>query len=107
MAYTKTTWVNNQPPAINETNLNKIETGIYDAHIGDIYDDALSSRKLDLGTWEKIAEIKPTTDITQITITGLDLQTHKEYELIGFIKNPLTEYVRVRLYFNGDLTDAN
>ena len=32
MAYTKTTWVNNSAPALNATNLNKIETGIYDAH---------------------------------------------------------------------------
>ena len=29
MSYTKTTWVNNTTP-INETNLNKIEQGIYD-----------------------------------------------------------------------------
>lgn len=32
MAYTKTQWVNNQPPAIDAENLNKIEQGIYDAH---------------------------------------------------------------------------
>lgn len=32
MAYTKTTWVNNSAPALNATNLNKIETGISDAH---------------------------------------------------------------------------
>lgn len=32
MAYTKTQWVNNQAPAIDATNLNKIEQGIYDAH---------------------------------------------------------------------------
>lgn len=31
MAYTKTTWVNNSTPALNATNLNKIEQGIYDA----------------------------------------------------------------------------
>lgn len=29
MAYTKTTWVNEGPPAISADNLNKIETGIY------------------------------------------------------------------------------
>lgn len=29
MAYTKTTWVNNQAPAINADNLNKIEDGIF------------------------------------------------------------------------------
>lgn len=32
MAYTKTTWVNDTPPAINATNLNKIETGLDEAH---------------------------------------------------------------------------
>jgi len=32
MAYTKTTWTNGGAPAINETNLNKQETGIYEAH---------------------------------------------------------------------------
>lgn len=30
MAYTKTTWVDNSPPAINADNLNKIENGIED-----------------------------------------------------------------------------
>ena len=29
MSYTKTTWVNDQAPAINATNLNHIETGIF------------------------------------------------------------------------------
>lgn len=40
MAYTKTVWVNDTSPAINETNLNKIEQGIYDndTAIGDITD---------------------------------------------------------------------
>lgn len=32
MAYTKTTWVNGSAPALDATNLNKIETGIDDAH---------------------------------------------------------------------------
>ena len=31
MAYSKTTWTNGTAPAINATNLNKIEQGIYDA----------------------------------------------------------------------------
>ncbi len=33
MSYRKTTWANNQAPAINAENLNKIEQGIYDAHV--------------------------------------------------------------------------
>lgn len=38
MAYTKTTWVNGGPPAIDADNLNKIEDGIYanDANITSI-----------------------------------------------------------------------
>jgi hypothetical protein len=32
MAYTRTTWVNGSTPAINVTNLNKIEQGLVDAH---------------------------------------------------------------------------
>ena len=40
MSYTKTQWTNDTAPAINETNLNKIEQGIYDndSHIGDLSD---------------------------------------------------------------------
>lgn len=34
MAYTKTNWANNNPPPLDATNLNKIEQGIEDAHIG-------------------------------------------------------------------------
>ena len=30
MAYSKTVWVNDNAPALNATNLNKIENGIYD-----------------------------------------------------------------------------
>lgn len=38
MGYTKTTWVDGSTPAINATNLNKIEQGIYDndQHIGEL-----------------------------------------------------------------------
>lgn len=32
MAYSKTTWVNEGPPALDATNLNKIEQGLYEAH---------------------------------------------------------------------------
>lgn len=35
MAYNKTTWVNDTAPAINATNLNKMEQGIYDAQYPD------------------------------------------------------------------------
>lgn len=32
MSYTKTNWKNNSTPALNASNLNKIEQGIYDLH---------------------------------------------------------------------------
>jgi hypothetical protein len=34
MAYIKTTWVNTTAPALNAANLNKLEQGVEDAHIG-------------------------------------------------------------------------
>ena len=34
MSYTKTVWVDGAPPAVNATNLNKIENGIYENSIG-------------------------------------------------------------------------
>lgn len=41
MSYVKTTWQNDQAPAINATNLNKIEQGIFD-------NDALASKILEI-----------------------------------------------------------
>lgn len=32
MSYTKTAWVNDSAPAVDATNLNKLEQGVYDAH---------------------------------------------------------------------------
>lgn len=43
--YTKTTWVNNQAPSINATNLNKIEEGIEDAIEGVNSNSALIATK--------------------------------------------------------------
>lgn len=36
MAYNKTTWVNEGPPAISAANLNNIENGVYDCSEGRI-----------------------------------------------------------------------
>lgn len=33
MAYSRTTWANNTTPAINESHLNNIETGLYNLHL--------------------------------------------------------------------------
>ena len=41
MSYVKTNWVNDQAPAINATNLNKIEGGIYN-------NDALITKVLEI-----------------------------------------------------------
>lgn len=45
MAYTKTTWVNNVTP-LNATNMNNIETGIYDnsVNIGDLTNLSTTSK---------------------------------------------------------------
>lgn len=52
MSYTKTQWVNDQAPAINATNLNKIEQGIYDN------DSAISTNTTNIG------------DLTTLTTTA-------------------------------------
>lgn len=59
MAYTKTTWVNEGPPAIDADNLNKIEQGIYynDQRISAVFfeegtEGAWSYRKYADGTFE-------------------------------------------------------
>ena len=41
MSYTPTTWIDGQLPALNDTNLNKIEQGIADAHTQDAAQDVL------------------------------------------------------------------
>lgn len=53
MAYTKTTWQNDQAPAINATNLNKIEDGIFnnDAKTTEV----LETIGIDTDTWESLS----------------------------------------------------
>jgi len=53
MSYTKTTWQNDQAPAINATNLNHIETGIFnnDSKIA----ETLSTLGLATDTWDSSA----------------------------------------------------
>ena len=56
MSYTKTTWINGAVPAINATNLNKIEDGIADAFQEIIDSKAVTfSEFLASGTWTKPA----------------------------------------------------
>lgn len=44
MAYSKTVWVNDNAPALNATNLNKIENGIYDnaENVDDLLDGLIN-----------------------------------------------------------------
>lgn len=59
MAYSKTTWVNNSPPAISADNLNKMEQGIYD---NDSAVTTLASSKVDKITGKGLS----TNDFTDV-----------------------------------------
>ena len=61
MAYSKTVWVNDNAPAINAANLNKIENGIYD-NANDIAD--LPVLVLDCGTVSTLPATISDADIT-------------------------------------------
>ena len=58
MSYSKTTWVNNSAPYINADNLNKIEQGIYDAHVSV---DSLSAKACSIGTGSTTGNVNITT----------------------------------------------
>lgn len=64
MAYIKTNWTNNQPPAINATNLNKIEQGIYDAH---------ENINILLEKITKLTKYDDSVQIVKITNSGITL----------------------------------
>lgn len=77
MAYTKTQWVNNQAPAIDADNLNKIEQGIYDAHeeITDVKGDIpqnVSDLTNDLGfqTASQVATAVTEAKVLQVDIAS-------------------------------------
>ena len=62
MSYTKTTWVNDSEPALDQDNLNKIEQGIYDAHV--TADGAVQKATFDANTI-----LKADTDNTPIALS--------------------------------------
>lgn len=65
MAYTKTTWVNNEEPSINATNLNKMEQGIADAQFPDGGSTGQMLVKTDNGYgWDDIPESAQWGNIT-------------------------------------------
>lgn len=62
MAYSKTTWVNDNAPALNAANLNKIENGIYNNSL-DIAD--LHTFVLDCGTLSSMPATITDDEITE------------------------------------------
>lgn len=82
MAYTKTTWANGSAPAINATNLNKIESGIYDT------DGALTTHLADTTTAHGINAKANASDLTThtgntTTAHALDSRTVKNWIING------------------------
>ena len=88
MAYTKTVWVDDNTPAINASNLNKIEKGIEDAHLVMPVN----------GTW--------TPTLSNITITGTNNSAYK-YTRIGrlvFVNMKFSGTTGVNITENGTFT---
>ena len=87
MAYSKTTWVNGTTPALNETNLNKIEVGIENAALathahGSITTDGKigSTANLPVATGAggavgtvTVAAMKTLLGVATFTLTGTSL----------------------------------
>jgi len=59
------------------------------------------------GTWQKVAEVSPTTDVTEIDITGLDLDAAKFYMICYTLRNPTSSTTYYRICYNGDFTATN
>lgn len=89
MSYTKTQWNNDTAPAINETNLNKIEQGIYDndSHIGDLSDlETTTNTDLVSAINENVDNIGDLTTLTTTANTDLvsainELESEKQDNL--------------------------
>ena len=77
MAYTKTVWVDNSPPAISADNLNKIENGIYtnDQRIDAIVDYVTERGTSGGWTYEKYNSGK--------IVAEKDISTGSEWTAIG------------------------
>lgn len=61
MAYTKTSWVDDSAPYLNATNLNKIETGIDEAH------DDIAALNTSLGEFIVVSGADPTGSSSSVT----------------------------------------
>lgn len=102
MAYTKTTWVDDNAPAINASNLNKIEQGIEEAHIGwSSISATLTYASADSPTFVANTSI----DLTSVISVGMKIkltQTTVKY----FIVTAITS-TTITLYGGADYTLAN
>lgn len=93
MSYTKTVWVDGAPPAVNATNLNKIENGIYENSIGIALADGnihtLSERitaiNAALSTKADKTELEDEiTDIDETVTKKINLKADKATTLEGY-----------------------
>lgn len=102
MAYTKTNWANDNPPPLDATNLNKIEQGIEDAHIGwSPLNATLTYASADSPTFVANTSI----DLTSVISVGMKIkltQTTVKY----FIVTAITSTI-ITLYGGTDYTLAN
>jgi len=73
----------------------------------DHQDGSIPPVKLSFSTMKKVAEIDVSSDITQITITGLNINTDKFYLLIFKAKNPTSSETAYYIFFEGDTNPAN
>lgn len=104
MAYTKTNWVNDSVPAINASNLNKIEQGIYDNAFESGSNANGNYIKFNDGTliqWGKVNK--------SVTLSNLSQGTQWYYEdgykinlPVSFIDNNF--FANVSNYYNGNIT---
>jgi len=68
--------------------------------------DGVTAKTLAVGVWEKIAEISPTTDVTDIDVTGLDLATDKLWMFV-FNWRAVNTATFANMFFNADVTETN
>lgn len=89
-AYTKTAWANGVAPAINATNLNKIEDRLYD-----LTEEIITPTILSMTT--------ATQEI--ISLPSTTIKSEFKSNLIGNTITPFDEYTKVLMHFEG--TDAS
>jgi len=77
-------------------------------NLGAPVDSGDAARKGDIPlTLKKVAEVDVTSAVTSITVTGLDINTHKFYLIIFMVKNPTAGGVWYHLCVEGDTTLTN